>query len=283
MVRISDIDKSEDSSSQESPKEKPLSSDAGVVYNEAAAFVKGIFQRYSEKKELDIIELCGFIGKAAGHIASLDDKIMFLISEAYAEEYLCYHTVNVTILAIKVGLALKYSSEQLVNLGALALSHALTNAEDEGYDIQDLERQKFIQKLIQARRLKDGFVKESLSIISVLDVYESLTHMRSYRQRFMPYEVLKAIILASEKVFNPGIVKKIIEIFSIYPLGSFVRLNSEEVAQVIRINKDFPLRPQVDILTDSRGNRAKEKKAVDLSSQLNLYIKEPLIGLEPLP
>ena len=281
MVYFSDIDKAKDKPPEELPKEKAPALDAGVVYNEAAAFVKEIFQRRSEKKELDIEEVCRFIGKAVGPIASADDKIIFLTTGTYLKEYLCYHTVNVTILAIKVGLNLKYSSEQLVNLGALALLHALTGAEDEGYGAQELQRQEFIQKFIQARQLKEGFVKESLSIIAIVDVYESLTHMRSYRQRFMPHEVLKAIILASEKVFNPGIVKKIIEIFSIYPLGSFVRLNTEEVAQVVRINKDFPLRPQVDILIDSRGKRLKEKKAVDLSSHLNLYIKEPLLESPP--
>jgi len=153
-------------------------------------------------------------------------------------------------------------------------------SEDENRDLQGLEKQELIQQFIQSAQIKESFIKETLSIIAVLDVYESFTHERYYREKFAPYEVLKAITLAGETVFNVKAVKEIIEIFSIYPLGSFVRLNTEETAQVVRINQDFPLRPEVVILTDSQGKKLKEKKVIDLSHNFNIFIKEPFFNEE---
>ena len=247
----------------------------GAVYNEMIASVRQLYEKISKEKELDIENVCRLMEKLINNVSTAEDEIVFLTSNIYLEDHLLYHIVNVTILSIKLGMHLKYPHQSIVDLGVFALLHGMNDPE-EGYAAQELKGQKFIQKFIQAKQIKENFVKEVLGIISVLDVYESLTHNRAYRSRFMPYEVLRAIISAAEQVFNPKIVKEIINVFSIYPLGTTVRLNTEEVAEVIKINIDFPLRPQVVILADNHGNKLEEKKTIDLAANRNIYIKEPL-------
>lgn len=283
MVWFSDIEKHKEEPKKEEeqvPLKRAAVADAEAVYNEAIATVKEMHQRYAEKKELDIQEVRSLTERLVNNVLLGDEKIVFLTINTYREDWLCYHSVNITILAIKIGQHLKYPFAHLVYLGVLALLHEMGYSEDENRDLQGLEKQKLIQQFIQSEQIKESFIKEALSIIAVLDVYESFTHERYYREKLAPYEVLKAIILTGETVFNIKIVKEIIEIFSVYPLGSFVRLNTEEAAQVVRINRDFPLRPEVVIFTDSQGKKMKEKKAVDLSHNFNIFIKEPFFNEE---
>lgn len=285
MVWFSNIKKNKEEPEKEqeqAPLKRVAVDDAGVVYNEALVTVKEMQQRYAGKKELDTQGACALIERLVNNVLLGNDKILFLTTNNYREDWLCYHTVNITILAIKIGQHSKYPFDHLVYLGGLALLHEMGCPEGETRDLEGLEKQELIQQFIQGEQIKESFVKEALKIIAVLDVYESFTHERHYREKMAPYEVLKAIISAGEAVFNIEVVKEIIETFSVYPLGSFVRLNTEEVAQVVRINHDFPLRPEVVILTDSQGKKLKEKKAVDLSHKLNIFIKEPFSDEKPL-
>jgi len=276
MIRFSDIENRKPEE-EPIPLKKPSLADAESVYNETVAFAKEAHQLFLERKELDTKDLCGAVEKLVNSASLPDDKIMFLTSNIYLEDYFYYHTVNVSILSIRMGLHLEYSRQQLVDLGVLALLHGMSGAEDESGGVGEFKKQKLIQWFIQGKQIKESFINDVSSIIAVIDVYESLTHSRQYRPRLMPYEILKAIISTGEEVFNPGIVKKAVELFSVYPLGSTVRLNTEEVAQVVRINRDFLLRPEVAIFIDSGGKTLKEKKSVDLAKHLNLYIKEPVL------
>ncbi len=247
--------------------------DAQAVYDEAIVSLKEMQQKYVEKKELDIQKACSLAEGLANSVLLGDDKIVALTANAYHQDWSCYHTVNITILAASIGRHLEYPLDQLINLGVFALLHEIGYSA-ETLDLQGLEKQGLIRQFIQSKQIKESFIKEALSIIAVLDVYEAFTHGRHYREKFAAYEVLKSIIAAGETVFNLKVVKEIIEIFSIYPLGSLVRLNTEEIAQVVKINKDFPLRPQVVVITDSRGKKSKEENTIDLRQHFNIFIKE---------
>lgn len=280
MVWFSDIEKHKDEPKKEPQKEQEGASlnlsagdDAQTVYNQAIVSLKEMQQIYADKKEMDIQKACSLAEYLVNNVLLGDDKIVFLTTNAYHQDWPCYHTVNIAILAVKIGRHLEYPFDHLVYLGVLALLHEMGYSA-QTLDLQGLEKQKLIQQFIQGKQIKENFVKEALSIIAVLDVYEAFTHGRHYREKFAPYEVLKSIISAGETVFDAKVVKEIIEIFSIYPLGSLVRLNTEEIAQVVKINKDFPLRPQVVILANSQGKKLKEKNTIDLKQHFNIFIKE---------
>jgi len=51
---------------------------------------------------------------------------------------------------------------------------------------------------------------------------------------------------------------------SVFPLSSYVKLNSNAIGEVIAISENHPLRPTVQILYDSQGKRVQEKKIINL-------------------
>ncbi|MDX8395643.1 MAG: hypothetical protein R8K22_04435 [Mariprofundaceae bacterium] len=67
-------------------------------------------------------------------------------------------------------------------------------------------------------------------------------------------------------------LKALIESISLYPVGTYVQLNSGDVGQVIRISPRLPLRPFVIINMDSHGN-ALPPREIALKDQPNLMVQ----------
>jgi hypothetical protein len=74
--------------------------------------------------------------------------------------------------------------------------------------------------------------------------------------------------------FDAAMLKSFIEIISLYPLGSYVRLNTDEVARVTGVNRGLPTRPKITIITDPAGNRMAAPKLADLAASPMLFVKE---------
>ncbi len=81
--------------------------------------------------------------------------------------------------------------------------------------------------------------------------------------------------------FPDRILKALIQALTPYPMGSMVRLNTGEIGRVVRKNKDYPLRPVVEVL-DRGGKRLEEPVAIDLGQSPLVNIQESLAE-EPLP
>jgi len=67
-------------------------------------------------------------------------------------------------------------------------------------------------------------------------------------------------------------VRAFLNQISFFPLNSYVKLNDRSVGRVITTNPNLPLKPTVEILYDSLGNRLAEERIVDLSEQTLLYV-----------
>lgn len=122
--------------------------------------------------------------------------------------------------------------------------------------------------------LKGKDISMNARIISICDVYEALTHPRPYRDRFIPHEALKMMITSADNDFDTDFLKAFIETVSLYPPGSYVRLNSEELARVVKLNAGLPTRPVVQVIASAKGQKVTENKIVDLAASPFLFIKE---------
>ena len=76
---------------------------------------------------------------------------------------------------------------------------------------------------------------------------------------------------------DSGCGKTLINIVSIFPLGSLVKLNNNEIGRVIGTSRLHPTRPQVEILLDSRGRPLKPPRQLVLEEEPMVYIVNPAI------
>lgn len=230
------------------------------------------------------------------------------------ETYLYSHSVNVAIFSIKVGQGLSHRQEDLVQLGIAALVHDLGMArvpkallekdtplsnEEKAivkqhpiYTVQLLQEAKGLDRtLLDAisheherldgsgypRGLREDQISEFGGIIAIVDVYEALTHPRPYRKRYTPDEAMKLIAYSMGNQFKPDLIrilKTFIKELSVYPVGGFVQLNTKEIAQVIKVNRNFPILPIVDVYLDGAGHRLSEVKRINLAQEPLIHIKK---------
>jgi HD-GYP domain-containing protein (c-di-GMP phosphodiesterase class II) len=111
-------------------------------------------------------------------------------------------------------------------------------------------------------RLKNRLTLNLLSrIITIADQYDAMTSSRVYsRIPIPPDKALSMIVDRSGTQLDPYLVKIFINMVGIYPLGSLVMLDTNELGLVFdsNTNPDFNDRPRVLILVNSRGEKTKD-------------------------
>ncbi|MBU1488000.1 HD-GYP domain-containing protein [bacterium] len=225
------------------------------------------------------------------------------------DEYTFTHSVNVTVLSVVMGIELGLSRKELEELALGAMFHdlgkikigyqilnkqgSLTSKEFERIKKHPLEGYKIVMndpesseitKLVARHHherqdgtgypdgLKEDQINNYAAIVAVADVYDALTADRPYRKALAPYEAMKTIIVGSKRHFNQKIVETFLDSMSIYPQGSFVRLNTGEMAIVTRTNRKAVIRPVIKLLVDGSGEKFKESVEIDLLTQPHRYI-----------
>ncbi len=104
-------------------------------------------------------------------------------------------------------------------------------------------------------------------IIQIVDSYDAMTTARIYKKHPYTPEQTLAIMLRERVVhFDPILLKILIGVVGIYPIGSLVLLDTHELGIVYKPNPDpkWMDRPRV-ILVELQGKRDLKKELVDLA------------------
>jgi HD-GYP domain-containing protein (c-di-GMP phosphodiesterase class II) len=117
-------------------------------------------------------------------------------------------------------------------------------------------------------------------VLRVIDSYEAMTHPRSWRDAYSPALAVDELARLKKTYYDVSVIKKFIDIFSVYPIGTIVKLNTQEVGRVCRTYKELPTRPAVEVLFDFENKKVSERRIIDLASTPMLSIVEVL---EKLP
>lgn len=285
------------------------------LYLTGIQLIKEILTNAEELKPINLVQIKQWISGIVDCFMFMDTELLRLSYEYASENYVYSHMVNTTIMSGEVGLGLGYNKSQLNELGLATFLHDIGMikveklamqtrrlSEEEYSKIKDhplygaaiLTKIKDIpEPIIYAAKeehermngtgypkgLNDGEISEYARIVAIVDVYEALTHSRPYRKKNSPHEAIKELIV-NTPLFDSRILRVLINKLGIYPISSWVELNSNEIGKVMINNNEFPLRPLVNILFDATGNQLKDPRAINLAKQFNLFIKRPLRGDE---
>ena len=91
-------------------------------------------------------------------------------------------------------------------------------------------------------------------ILLVADSYTAMTSPRSYRRPLMPYAAMETLIRqAREWRVDPPVVRTLLNVLGLFPIGSYGTLSDASVAKIIRSNGEEFTRPIVVLVQDSAG------------------------------
>src|SRR3989338_6114116 len=283
------------------------------LYAKALKLARELVKKAQAKQPIAFKEIKALSDEFVNYLVLGDKTLLNLFYDNYdPQEYLPHHMVNVMIMSISVGLGLRCNRSKVdeLSLGAflndIGTSEYLKLAlqprrlsEGEYNQIKDHTSASVMilssikelpEAVIQAikethermdgkgypKGIKGGELSEYARIVAIADVYEATVHSRVYRLKRSPHEVIKEMLSSASGSFDGRALKAFINLIGIYPAGSYVELNSAEIARVISSNDNFPLRPMVHIIFDSNRKRLNEPRLINLAKQFNLYIKNQL-------
>ncbi|MCJ7646125.1 HD domain-containing protein, partial [bacterium] len=116
-------------------------------------------------------------------------------------------------------------------------------------------------------RAKRGLNLGSM-LVRIADTYDAMRSNRSYARETPPEKTIKEMEEASGKEFEPVLLRKFIRLIGVYPPGTFVRLDANEIGFVFQTNPSDPYRPRVRIIIDSNGSKIENPQEVELEEKI---------------
>lgn len=222
------------------------------------------------------------------------------------DDYTFYHSVNVAVLSIIMGVSLNLDKDSLFKLGLAAILHDIGKVfipkeilnknvdltEDEfqlikshsakgyeylrdNYQIPSITYIGILQhhEKFNGRGYPLNLKEESISlfgrIIALADVYDALTSKRSYRDPMSPSEAIEYIMGNGGVHFDPRLVAIFIKKVAPYPVGTCVLLSNNNTGILLENHMEYSLRPKIRVFR--HDNNDVEPYAIDL-----LYDKDTL-------
>lgn len=281
-----------------------------ILYNEARAKIEKILQDIKKDRPILLAPASEIVSKFIDSLSERQDLVRNAIySKGPAVLDVSTHLVNVCVFAVEIGIGLRYEEDELKKLGMTALLHdigmarvpenilkkpgKLSNEEfnivkrhpEEGAaivkgisgnntEIAEIilqEHERFDGKGYP-RGLKGNEIHEFALIIGIADLYEALTHHRFQRKNLPPFDSMKEILSVERSSFPEKIIKALLSRLPVFPVGSIVRLNSQEIGVVVSTDSYSPFRPTVEIILDTSGKKPRKEKIINLKENPMLYI-----------
>ncbi|MDE3218099.1 MAG: HD domain-containing protein [Nitrospirota bacterium] len=279
-------------------------------YHRACHELQGIKRAVQTRQPWTLDEL---VRISSGVVASIgaNDKLVQTVLQHDAGDYLVKNAVNVAIVSVKIAEALRYESVKLEQVALAGLLHDLgmfalpdsllyktgTLTEEELQQIREHPQQgaRLFMEVGQAypwvgrvilqeherwdgsgypNRLTGDQINEMSLVIGLADVCDALMSSRPYRSGVSPHRAIRALLVNGKTVFPHHLLKALVDQLSIYPLGTTVRLNTGETGVVSQLNRQYPLRPILQVSQRVLSGHASVSKTVDMRAETSVHIVE---------
>ncbi|WP_114968770.1 HD-GYP domain-containing protein [Rhodoferax ferrireducens] len=261
-------------------------------------------------KPREAMEQClGLVNTVVGEMLGEGDSAIRLLSEGMGDKA-SMHPVNVTIISLLLGKALRLSQADLVDLGMAAFLHDIGKSQlpdrvrwlEENFSsseyklYQDHVGQSItlakrmdltsgaLQAIAQHHELVDGSgfpirlkgdgMSLPAKILALVNRYENLCNPSRPAAAITPHEALSLIFAQLKTRYDGVALSAFIRMMGVYPPGSIVQLADERFALVVSVNSSRPLKPRV-LVHDPHVSRH-EALILDLEHAPNIGIRRSL-------
>lgn len=258
------------------------------AYYEYQNFIAEVYTRYATRKELQlqvisdkVKELCDFVKANRRFVLRIQPS-----QENRDKNYLVVHAMRSTIYALVIGLQMKFPIHKLIELGVAAILHeigmirlppqlymgnkALSPPEKNAilthpvisYNILRefsfplniclgvLEHHERENGAGYPRKLTKDKISLYAKIIAVACSYEAVTAPRPYKEARDAYTGIIDIMKNQGHQYDETVIRALLFSLSLYPIGLYVLLSNDKVAQVIDVNTENPRYPIVQLANE---------------------------------
>jgi len=288
----------------------PMATHGQNIYNGAVNYLRGARERLPLSGEpLSLEQPLRMIEQMIAEPSLIDEMYQFTLEFGHGDDFEIYSPVNNMIYCFKIGVRMGYTSFNLTEICLAALHHdigmflipkaiigkagALTASElteikkhtetgrnllrSYALDYPNLSRAVYEHHERESGQgyplgIKGEMICEYAKIIGICDSYEAMTHNRPHRKAAAQYISVLELAETKNMFFAPHIVKIFLDELTMYPVGSYVRLNNKSIGVVVGTNRSNPFKPTVRIVSDGQGNRILDERLIDLADTTILNI-----------
>jgi len=246
------------------------------------------------------------------------DNVLTAAAEAAHDQDLANHCLQMSILSMAIGVEMGLDEGNVRTLGLCGLVHdwGLVRVPEELrrprrfpppgdylpvqkhpiYALELLEQIEGVPSVVPLvayqvherpngtgypRRRNAQAIHPFAKILLVADTYIHLTNPQSYRLPLMPYAAMECLLkLAAQKAVDPEVVRALLNMVGLFPIGSYVVLTDGSVGRVYRCSADYT-RPVVQRIQDGYGRAipaSSSDSLVDLTES-DLRVRQALPNL----
>jgi putative nucleotidyltransferase with HDIG domain len=270
------------------------------MYSDAVSVASDLWESASTEGKPDATMARTMVDGLAQAVAQNRTALLALTTLKNYDNYTFTHMVNVSILTMGQARGLGLDGPLLREFGLAALMHdigkvrtpldilhkpdKLTDAEFAVMKRHTIDGAEILRKTPDIPALApvvafehhlrlDGtgypqVHRASLNVgtmlCSIADVYDAMRSQRQYQQAFPTDRILEVLKRNNNEQFDRHLVRRFAQLIGIYPVGNLVRLDTGDVAVVLKVYAPDPYRPQVRLLFDREGKRLTLTRDVNL-------------------
>lgn len=277
-----------------------------MQFSEVSRQLRGVLQNAranpAQAREVAVAQVRAMVGQVDG----VEDVAIRLLSEKAGQET-TLHAMNVSVLAILLGRALKFDAVQIGHLGLGALLHDIGKLElpdrlrwrDD--HASGVERRLFqehaghgvalakkmglpadaIDVIAQHHEQADGGgypaglkgpqIKPLARVVALVNQYDNFCNPGNPAHALTPHDALALLFARHRDAFDSAVLAAFIRMMGVYPPGSVLQLHDDRYAIVASVNPDRPLKPRV--LIHDPEVPADEALVVDLEQRTDIGIQ----------
>jgi len=278
-------------------------------HDESLTYLDCMFCSLSTGKPVSFAKTKSISQQALIQAADDLDLFVCLGLSPTSDDYPSRHSLHVAMLAVAIAANLGWDEKALIELGIGCLIHDIGMQRLSGVNHQDprvfsqsefeeitkhplyslelIDRQS--DRVSETARLviyqmhercdgsgyprgrKKEQIHEAARVAAVADVFVALVSPRPYRPDMIPYYAMEKVLRdVQANLFDPNAVRALVQMVSLFPVGSFVGLSDDRVGKVIRCNHDQYTRPIIEIWEN--GIRPAIPEVVNLAQTPDLQV-----------
>jgi putative nucleotidyltransferase with HDIG domain len=271
------------------------------LYDDAVNVAETIWESARTEGKPDADAGRAVVDTLAHEVSQNRTALLALTALKNYDSYTFTHMVNVSILTMGQARGLGMDGSLLREIGLAALMHDIGKVKTPGEILNKTEKLTEKEFEILRRHTVDGaeilrqtpemptlapviafehhlrldgsgypagVTRSSLNLGTMLcgiaDVYDAMRSQRVYQEAFATDRILAVLQRNDGTQFDQNLVRRFSQLVGIYPVGNLVRLDTGEVAVVLKTNAADPYRPRVRVLFDRTGARVERPVEINL-------------------
>lgn len=273
---------------------------AAARFKQSSLLMKGVMDRIMLGEDFDLHGVRNVVKENVKHILENEDAMLMMTLLKNKSDSRAEHSLNVSVLAVGFARFLGYDTIQLEDIGMAALLHDIGQVRvdskllrkagklNQNEMAQMCQHPKLGMDILHSkngltpscidvavnhherlggqgypRGLKGDQLSPKVRLVTIVDVFESLTSPQVYRRSMSVVEAYKILMGGKQTHFDEKMVVKFVEWRGIYPPGSIVEMGNGEVGIVVSSNPEAKLKPKVILVLDE-FKQPRQERIVDL-------------------